>query len=191
MRWLDRQFVAEAQRLPRCKFTSSAVTRCLLRSRTKVKRYELISHWHLAAAIDRVWDALYDVGAWPQWWQYVLAVDEVEKGSPSGVGAVRRFRWGSALPYQLSFMMRTTVVERPHLLEGEASGELKGLGRWTLRADAGRTRVQYDWQVETGRAWMSALAPVLAPVFRWNHGKVMAAGARGLAQHLGVERLAG
>jgi uncharacterized protein YndB with AHSA1/START domain len=150
-----------------------------------------MSHWSLAAPIDRVWDALYEVAAWPQWWPYVLAVDEVEKGLPTGVGAVRRFRWGSALPYQLSFTMRTTVVERPHRLEGEASGELVGVGRWRLREAAGATHVQYDWQVETGRAWMSMLAPVLAPVFRWNHGKVMAAGARGLAQYLGVERLAG
>jgi hypothetical protein len=47
------------------------------------------------------------------------------------------------------------------------------------------------WQVATSRAWMNALAPVLAPAFRWNHGAVMAAGARGLASHLGVELLAG
>jgi uncharacterized protein YndB with AHSA1/START domain len=156
-----------------------------------VKRYELVSNWILAAPIDRVWDAIYEVSAWPRWWKYVLAVDELEKGLPSGLGAVRRFRWVSALPYQLSFSMRTTVVERPHKLEGEASGELVGLGRWTLEEELGRTRVRYDWQVETGRAWMSALAPVLAPVFRWNHGKVMAAGARGLAEFLGVELLEG
>jgi hypothetical protein len=28
------------------------------------------------------------------------------------------------------------------------------------------------------------LAPLLAPVFRWNHGKVMADGGRGLAREL-------
>jgi Polyketide cyclase / dehydrase and lipid transport len=156
-----------------------------------MKRYELVSHWHLAAPIVRVWDAIYEVSAWPRWWKYVLAVDELEKGLPSGVGAVRRFLWGSALPYQLSFTMRSTIVERPNLMEGEASGELMGLGRWTLTADGNTTHVQYDWQVETGRQWMSALAPVLAPVFRWNHGKVMAAGARGLSQFLGVKLLEG
>jgi Polyketide cyclase / dehydrase and lipid transport len=156
-----------------------------------MKRYELVSHWHLAAPIDRVWDAIFEVSVWPRWWKYVLAVDELAKGLPSGVGAVRRFRWGSALPYQLSFTMRSTIVERPNLLEGEASGELMGLGRWMLTADGNTTHVRYDWQVETGRQWMSALAPVLAPVFRWNHGKVMAAGARGLAQFLGVELLDG
>jgi len=49
--------------------------------------------------------------------------------------------------------------------------------------------VRYDWQVLTSRAWMNALAPILAPMFRWNHGEVMAEGARGLARYLGVQQL--
>jgi hypothetical protein len=51
------------------------------------------------------------------------------------------------------------------------------------------TRVCYDWTVMTTRVWMNALAPLLAPVFRWNHGQVMAAGGQGLAKHLGVQLL--
>jgi hypothetical protein len=31
---------------------------------------------------------------------------------------------------------------------------------------------------------MRALAPLLAPVFRWNHAGVMRAGEAGLARHL-------
>ena len=37
---------------------------------------------------------------------------------------------------------------------------------------------------------MNLLGPLLAPVFRWNHDYVMAAGGRGLAHHLGVELVA-
>jgi hypothetical protein len=70
-------------------------------------------------------------------------------------------------------------------------GELTGTGVWTLQEDGGTTRVRYDWQVSTSRAWMNALAPLLAPAFRWNHGAVMAAGARGLAAHLAVPLMAG
>jgi hypothetical protein len=51
--------------------------------------------------------------------------------------------------------------------------------------------VRYDWQVATSRAWMNTLAPIPAPAFRWNHGAVMAAGARGLAGHLGAQLFAG
>jgi hypothetical protein len=82
--------------------------------------------------------------------------------------------------------MRVTVVQRPTLLEGVAIGELNGAGRWILTAGVESTHVRYVWSVSTSRAWMNALAPILAPVFRWNHGQVMAEGARGMAQYLGV-----
>ena len=154
-----------------------------------MKRFALVSHWHLGAPIDTVWQALYAVEHWPRWWKYVRAVEEIQKGDASGVGAVRRYTWASRLPYQLSFQMRSTVVDRPHRLEGEAIGELTGTGRWTLTGLGASTRVRYDWEVATTRPWMNLLAPLLAPAFRWNHGQVMAQGGRGLAQYLGVPLL--
>jgi hypothetical protein len=121
----------------------------------------------------------------------VLAVKELERGDAIGVGALRRYTWGSRLPYTLSFDMRTTLVDSPHRLEGIAQGELNGTGRWTLAEQAGVTSVRYDWQVNTSRPWMNALSPLLAPMFRSNHGEVMAEGARGLAHYLGVRRVDG
>ena len=46
------------------------------------KRYALTTIWHLRTPIGSVWDALYAVEAWPQWWKYVLAVIELQKGDP-------------------------------------------------------------------------------------------------------------
>ena len=152
-----------------------------------MSRYQLTSTWHLDASIDRVWVALYDVASWPKWWSYVQEVEEIEAPDAAGIGALRRFTWGSALPYQLSFTMRTSAVERPYILEAIAEGELSGVGRWTLiPRGSTATEVRYDWEVSTARAWMNVMAPVLGPMFRWNHGQVMAAGARGLAQYLGT-----
>lgn len=156
-----------------------------------MKRYQLTTDWQLPAPIEAIWDALYDVATWPQWWPYVQSAVELTPGDAAGVGAVRRYTWTSRLPYSLSFEMRSTIVERPFVLEGEAQGELNGTGRWTLRQEGACVGVRYDWSVSTSRAWMNALAPLMAPVFRWNHGQVMAAGARGLARHLGVELLRG
>jgi Polyketide cyclase / dehydrase and lipid transport len=154
-----------------------------------MRQYALVSHWHLAAPIDRVWDAIFAVEDWPRWWRYVQAVTELRKGDANGVGAVRRFTWSSALPYRLSFDMGVTAVERPTSMEGIASGELSGRGCWRLEPDDTTTRVRYDWAVATTRPWMNFAAPVMHPVFRWNHGRVMAEGGRGLARHLGVELL--
>jgi hypothetical protein len=152
-------------------------------------QYALVTHWHLAASIERVWDAIFAVEDWPRWWRYVHAVAALKKGDANGVGAVRRFTWSSALPYRLSFEMGVTAVERPTFMEGVATGELAGSGRWYLAPDGTTTRVRYDWAVTTTRPWMNLVAPLMRPVFRWNHGRVMAEGGRGLARHLGVELL--
>jgi hypothetical protein len=77
-------------------------------------------------------------------------------------------------------------VRRPDTIEGTAAGELCGTGRWRLSSEGDATRVRYEWRVRTGKRWMNALAPLLAPAFEWNHDQVMAAGGRGLARHLGV-----
>ena len=73
----------------------------------------------------------------------------------------------------------------PHLVE--ASGDLAGMGRWELAAIPVGTRVRYTWQVIPNKAWMRWFAPLLAPVFSWNHHAVMLAGAVGMAHRLGVE----
>lgn len=148
--------------------------------------YSLTTVWKLDAPIGRVWDAIHEVQAWPRWWKYVRAVEVIDRGDSNGIGAAHRFTWSSALPYELCFVMRITEIVKPTRMAGVAHGDLDGMGRWTLREESSSTRVQYDWTVRTTQAWMNVLAPVLTPVFRWNHGKVMAAGGAGLAQHLGA-----
>jgi uncharacterized protein YndB with AHSA1/START domain len=148
--------------------------------------YSLTTRWLLDAPIDRVWDALTAPEQWPHWWRYVEAVEPIAAGDAQGVGAVRRYTWSSRLPYRIAFEMTTTALERPSFIEGRARGELNGIGRWRLTRDAGGVGAQYEWVVTTGKRWMNLLAPLLAPVFAWNHDQVMAEGGRGLARHLGV-----
>jgi uncharacterized protein YndB with AHSA1/START domain len=153
-----------------------------------MSRYQLVSHWHLDAPIATVWTALYDVARWPQWWSYVLDVEQVERGDATGVGAAHRITMGNALPYQLGFTMRFAVVQAPRLLQVITEGELNGEASWTLEEQGGATAVRYDWDVSPARTWMNVMAPVLGPMFRWNFGQVMADGAGGLARHLAARR---
>ncbi len=155
-----------------------------------MKYYSLVTHWHLDAPIETAWEAISASEDWPQWWKYVQAVVKLKQGDNDGVGAVRRYTWSSKLPYRLSFEMRVSMVQRPFRLEGIAVGELNGTGRWMLTPEGQTTRIQYEWIVTTGKRWMNFLAPILEPVFRWNHHQVMAEGGRGLARHLGVRLLA-
>ncbi|MEW5961845.1 MAG: polyketide cyclase, partial [Chloroflexota bacterium] len=88
------------------------------------------------------------------------------------------------LPYRLTFDMQTTRIEPLLALEGIASGELEGTGRWRFSTDGPLTIVHYDWQVHTTKRWMNWLAPLAGPIFRWNHDVVMRQGGHGLARLL-------
>ena len=149
-----------------------------------MKRYELVTRWQLDAPIERVWAMLVRPQDWPRWWRYVKEAVTLEPGDAQGIGARTRYAWSSRLPYTLEFEMRTTRATEPVLLEGVASGDLEGVGRWQLAARDDVTHVLYDWRVRATKHWMNLLAPLLAPVFAWNHDQVMREGGRGLARHL-------
>ena len=105
----------------------------------------------------------------------------------AGVGTLYRLQWRSKLPYTLEFDSRVTRIEAPHVMEGQASGELEGIGVWRLFESPLGTAALYSWDVSTTRAWMNRLAPLGRPVFAWNHDYVMRQGAQGLADKLGAE----
>ena len=151
------------------------------------RRFEYVTEWRLDAPIEQVWDALVDVGSWPQWWPMVRGVSTLHQGATSDLGTVRRIRWGSRLPYGFTLDVETTEI-RPHArLRGRASGDMAGTGLWELEADGAGTFVRYTWQLELHTRWMRFAAPFMAPVFRWNHEGVMRAGGRGLAKWLAAK----
>jgi uncharacterized protein YndB with AHSA1/START domain len=152
--------------------------------------YRFLTTWLLDSPREPVFDALYDQASWPSWWRGVEEAVEVSPGEESGVGTVSRMVWKSLLPYRVEFEVTTTHVERPHLLQADAVGELAGVGRWRLFEQMGRTAVLYEWNVATTRAWMNLLAPVARPIFEWNHDWVMARGGEGIANLLGCRLLA-
>ena len=151
--------------------------------------YRFLTTWVLDAPRDEVWDAIYDIERWPEWWKGVEVVEKLEDGDAEGIGSMYRHRWRSILPYTVGFEMKTVRIEPPFLLEGHATGELEGVGRWRLYEGEG-TVVTYEWAVRTTRPWMNVLAPVGRPVFVWSHNVVMRWGGQGLARLLGA-RLVG
>ena len=152
--------------------------------------YRFLTTWLLEAPRERVWDAIYESERWPEWWHGVLEADKLEEGDESGVGQYGRYVWKSKLPYKLEFFVRTTRVEKPYLLEGNAEGELAGVGRWRLFERDGVTAALYEWNVHTTRAWMNLLSPVARPIFAVNHDYVMRNGGQGIAKLLGASLLA-
>jgi uncharacterized protein YndB with AHSA1/START domain len=152
--------------------------------------YRFLTTWLLDSPREPVWEAIYDQKAWPSWWRGVEEVVELEPGEATGVGSRSRMTWRSKMPYNVVFEVRTKTVARPGLIEGEATGELAGTGRWRLFEQDGVTAVLYEWNVHTTKPWMNALAPLLRPVFEWNHYWVLRNGGTGIADLLGCRLLA-
>ncbi len=142
--------------------------------------FHLTTDWSLNAPREAVWQALIAPEEWPSWWPAAKKVERIAEGDETGVGAVRRMSWRTALPYTLTFDMRTTRIEPMTRIEGEAEGELSGIGRWSVWPDGRRTRARYEWIVEVKEPRIRFLAPLLRPVFVWNHNTVMGSGFNGL-----------
>ena len=154
------------------------------------REYRFLTTWLLECERERAWEAVFDSKAWPSWWRGVERVEILAPGDAGGVGQLGRYTWRSALPYELTFDTRTTRAERPHLLEGRASGQLEGAGVWRLFEQGGVTAVVYEWNVRTTKRWMNLLAPLARPAFEWSHDWVMRNGATGIAARLGCALLA-
>jgi hypothetical protein len=152
------------------------------------RHFDLVSHWRLQAPVEAVWAALVQPEQWPRWWPGLHAVRTLREGPPGGLGSVRRMVWNTGLPYRLHLSVQTVEVLHHERLRGRVRGTLQGDGLWLLRGRHGVTDVTYVWRVELATPWMRWLAPVLAPLFRWNHRRVMRAGAEGLAKHLRCPR---
>ncbi len=146
--------------------------------------FDLVSQWRIDAPVERVWAALTDPSSWPRWWPYVREVRTLREGGTDGVGSVRRIDWATRLPYGIVIEVEAIESVRLQRLRARSRGQLEGEGLWLLRAEDGYTDVTYVWRVHVVKRWMRWLAPLFAPVFRWNHDGVMRAGEAGLRRHL-------
>jgi hypothetical protein len=149
-------------------------------------RFVLVSRWRLEATPERVWNLQSRPEDYPGWWPHLTRAERLGVADGSAVGARYRFQWRSGLGYGLHIVMTTTRSERLRAIEGDAAGDLRGIGLW-LTEDKGPDAVclSYRWDMELAKPWMRLAATLLRPIFAWRHFKVMAAGARGMAQRLG------
>src|SRR5690349_257916 len=97
--------------------------------------YQLVTDWSLAAAAAEVWEELTHPERWPHWWKGVKQVQLLTPGDAGGVGAYRRMTWRSALPYELTFNMRTTHIEPQRRIEAW----MRTLAPWPSPCSPGTT----------------------------------------------------
>lgn len=146
--------------------------------------YHLLTIWRIEAPLEDVYTAVQNSLRWPAWWPGVKKVEQLQSGQASGIDSVWRYCWQGNLPYQLVFDVRATRIEPLLAIEGSASGDLEGTGRWYFSSEGAVSVVRYEWQVRSTRWWMNLIAPLARPLFIRNHAQLMAQGAAGLARWL-------
>ena len=117
----------------------------------------------------------------------VHRVEELDPGDADGLGRRQQLEFTTRLPYRLGFDIRVRHLQPPTTLEAVATGELEGIGRWTLTPDDGGTLVRYTWDVRTTKWWMNLAAPLARPLFIWNHDALMREAAESLARRLDAD----
>jgi hypothetical protein len=152
------------------------------------KKYLFTTTWKIQAPLQHVWDAIYYSEQWPEWWKDFTSVTEIEKGDENSIGSVRVYRLKSPAIYTLRFNLLLTKRMDHRYLEGNATGELEGTGAWKFKEQGNITEVTCIWHVATNIKWMNAMAFLLKPIFRYNHGLVMKRGAYALAARLKAPR---
>jgi uncharacterized protein YndB with AHSA1/START domain len=147
--------------------------------------YSFVTHWFIPASQDRVWAALKATDRYHEWWPSFIGYRSLTEGDVR-VGSRAEQVVRGALPYKLQYETTLTKMDPPHEAAYDAHGDLKGRGRFVLvpRQDGAGTEVTFYWDVQTTGRAMNILAPLLRPLFAWNHNWVMAGGERGLTKWL-------
>ena len=149
------------------------------------KEFYIPTTWRIKGRIEQVYDVLSRPREFPRWWPEVyLDVAELKAGDANGVGRVVALRTKGKLPYELNWQAEMTAARKPHGMSVRARGDLDGRGEWTFEQDGDWVVVTYDWTVLATKPWMIYLAPLLKPVFVWNHKWAMQRGFEGLQREL-------
>jgi uncharacterized protein YndB with AHSA1/START domain len=144
--------------------------------------YDFTSIWHCSAPPQAVLDVLVRPEQWRLWWpglKQVHVMNDVQ-----GPGAQAELLWHSIAAYELVTRITVTDYQPGQRVVFTSHGDLQGIGTCTISTEDGGTRLVFHWHVETTRMWMNILAPILKPLFRYCHNRIMRAGEQGLQQFM-------
>ena len=138
--------------------------------------YAFAGSWTIDAPVVQVHQVLVDLEHYPQWWPQVRAVASL---GPDTARVLCR----STLPYTLDLVLHAVRRDQDRL-EVRLRGDLDGVATWRLADLDRRTRLDFTQEVTVG-GWLAAVSPLVGPMFRWNHARMMSGGVEGLRSRLG------
>lgn len=147
--------------------------------------FHIITTWRIPGRIADIAAILTDAIALPDWWGEVyLSTAITAPGDEAGIGRKVAVQSKGRLPYHIVWTAELVSTHLPHSWEIAATGNLVGRGVWTPEQRGDVALVQYDWRVAADRPLFRRLAPLLRPLFAWNHNWAMARGEAALIREL-------
>lgn len=137
--------------------------------------YRFLDRWAVPHPIERVFEAVGEPLAYPEWWPDVFLAADGDGGPPEPGKTISVLARGF-LPYRLRFTMECLEVERPVRILSRLTGDFEGTGEWRLREDGSTTLCELDWRPTVAKPLVRVLTPALRPVFRANHAWTMRRG---------------
>jgi hypothetical protein len=147
--------------------------------------FHIITTWRIPGRIADIAAILTDAVALPDWWGEVyLSTAITAPGDALGIGRKVAVHSKGRLPYAIRFTAELVSANMPHTWQIAATGDLTGQGVWRLEQQGDVALVIYDWRVAADRPLFRRLAPVMRPLFAWNHRWAMAKGEAALKREL-------
>jgi hypothetical protein len=149
-------------------------------------RFSFFTRWSLGAPVEHVFEVLSPDDQPEGRWRGI-SPKVLQKGDRRGEGRVVCVEFGS--PLGIRFRCEVRIVRRrpPSLFELATTGDLEGEGIFRLSPQGARTLVSFDWNARPARGWMNRDLPLLRPLLRWNHDRVMDRYAADLARRAGAD----
>jgi uncharacterized protein YndB with AHSA1/START domain len=145
--------------------------------------YRFLDRWVVPHEIERVFAAVGEPLAYPEWWSDVFLAATGDGGPPQPGNRTSVVARGF-LPYRLRFTLECVEVEQPTRICSRLSGDFEGTGEWRLREEQDMTHCELDWRPVVAKPFVRQLTPVLRPLFRANHNWTMRRGQQRILERL-------
>lgn len=141
-------------------------------------RYLFRSRWELPFPARDVYDTLYELVRYPEWWPQFREVTKLDDEHHRMV--VRSF-----LPYEISYIIEREVADAAlGTLRGKVDGDIAGNIEWRINPSPTGSVVYFQEDVATHMDLLNLLAPMARWAFEINHQVMMTSGRAGLRAYV-------
>jgi len=151
-----------------------------------MEMYHFITTWFFQTPIEKVWNEVIDVEAYPTWWPGIRRAMIQGPESRIQVSSIVDYELKGSLPNVLQFSTKITGLQPPNIIELKSLGDLVGEGRGVLESQSDGTIVSFHWDVGMSNPFLNLIGklPFVKTMLEKSHNDMMAKGYQALKTRL-------